>query len=155
MGLDPLAVFDSFARVFGEMTFSFGFLHCDPHPGNALVRVAPAGPPPRSFLDLLADAVAPAHPLSAQPLLLRPMLAPAYVILHALSAACELASAAVRGLGRLARALPFVPAAPVQQQVVLLDHGLYRELQVSAHVCMSVFARLLRSTAHPFALSLP
>jgi len=41
-GLSPQGVMDTFVRAFGQMIFSFGFVHCDPHPGNALVRVSPA-----------------------------------------------------------------------------------------------------------------
>ena len=28
-------------QVFGEMVFHYGFVHCDPHPGNMLVRWQP------------------------------------------------------------------------------------------------------------------
>lgn len=51
-GLQPQQVMDSFVRAFAEMIFSFGFVHCDPHPGNVLVRPRPA------------DAVASANAVS-------------------------------------------------------------------------------------------
>jgi aarF domain-containing kinase len=34
IGLDPLQVAESVTRVFGEMTFCHGFVHCDPHAGR-------------------------------------------------------------------------------------------------------------------------
>jgi predicted unusual protein kinase regulating ubiquinone biosynthesis (AarF/ABC1/UbiB family) len=37
-GLDPLDVAHTFVSVFSEMIFRLGFVHCDPHPGNALVQ---------------------------------------------------------------------------------------------------------------------
>ncbi len=41
-GIRPTRALDSFVEAFGEMLFSSGFLHCDPHPGNAMVRVKPS-----------------------------------------------------------------------------------------------------------------
>ena len=41
-GFDPRAVAHMVTRVFGEMVFHHGFVHCDPHPGNMLVRWAPS-----------------------------------------------------------------------------------------------------------------
>lgn len=41
-GFDPKAVAHMVTRVFGEMVFHHGFVHCDPHPGNMLVRWAPS-----------------------------------------------------------------------------------------------------------------
>lgn len=35
------------ASVFGEMCFSHGFVHLDPHPGNVLVRPLPGSRPSR------------------------------------------------------------------------------------------------------------
>ncbi|KAI9503387.1 hypothetical protein GGI25_001821 [Coemansia spiralis] len=37
-GIDPAAVSREIGRIFAEMTFVHGFLHCDPHPGNLFVR---------------------------------------------------------------------------------------------------------------------
>ncbi|KAJ2782381.1 hypothetical protein H4R18_002314 [Coemansia javaensis] len=37
-GIDPAQVSRAIGRVFAEMTFVHGFLHCDPHPGNLFVR---------------------------------------------------------------------------------------------------------------------
>ncbi|ORX68583.1 ABC1-domain-containing protein [Linderina pennispora] len=36
--IDPAEVSKQIGRVFAEMTFVDGFLHCDPHPGNMFVR---------------------------------------------------------------------------------------------------------------------
>ncbi|KAJ2510428.1 hypothetical protein GGI11_005491 [Coemansia sp. RSA 2049] len=36
--IDPEAVSREIGRIFAEMTFVHGFLHCDPHPGNLFVR---------------------------------------------------------------------------------------------------------------------
>lgn len=99
MGLSPLKVFDAFARTFGEMVFSFGFLHCDPHPGNALVRPRPEPP--------LSDW-------------------------RVVSAVQRTWRASLRGLG----------LSKPKEQVVLLDHGLYRELTPQFRVS---FARLWRA----------
>ncbi|RSH78956.1 uncharacterized protein EHS24_001879 [Apiotrichum porosum] len=40
-GLDPREVMDLAIGLNGAMTFSWGFVHCDPHPGNILVRPHP------------------------------------------------------------------------------------------------------------------
>ncbi|KAJ2718303.1 hypothetical protein GGI07_005809 [Coemansia sp. Benny D115] len=37
-GISPAEVSREIGRVFAEMTFVHGFLHCDPHPGNLFVR---------------------------------------------------------------------------------------------------------------------
>jgi len=36
-GFDPARVGREVTRIFGEMVFCHGFVHCDPHPGNMLV----------------------------------------------------------------------------------------------------------------------
>lgn len=41
MGLKPREVMDLAISVMSAMTFSWGFVHCDPHPGNILVRKHP------------------------------------------------------------------------------------------------------------------
>lgn len=33
-----MQVVELLLNVFGEMTFVLGYVHCDPHPGNVLVR---------------------------------------------------------------------------------------------------------------------
>jgi len=40
-GLDPKEVMQLATEVFGYQIFSTGHVHCDPHPGNLLVRKAP------------------------------------------------------------------------------------------------------------------
>lgn len=37
-GIDPVKVASTVTDVFGEMIYRHGFIHCDPHPGNLLVR---------------------------------------------------------------------------------------------------------------------
>ncbi|ORX38948.1 mitochondrion protein [Kockovaella imperatae] len=41
MGLKARDVMDLVISTWGAMTFSWGFLHCDPHPGNILIRPHP------------------------------------------------------------------------------------------------------------------
>eukprot|EP00698_Gefionella_okellyi_P008405 TRINITY_DN2085_c0_g1_i1.p1 TRINITY_DN2085_c0_g1~~TRINITY_DN2085_c0_g1_i1.p1 ORF type:complete len:412 (-),score=30.70 TRINITY_DN2085_c0_g1_i1:72-1307(-) len=43
MGVSPDRVVEILARVFGEMVFVHGYVHCDPHPGNVLARRNSAG----------------------------------------------------------------------------------------------------------------
>lgn len=40
-GMNPQEVAHTIAGVFGDMIHSHGYLHCDPHPGNLLVRPHP------------------------------------------------------------------------------------------------------------------
>ena len=42
-GLDAAALAPLVSSTFSRMIFEFGFVHCDPHPGNLLARRAPAG----------------------------------------------------------------------------------------------------------------
>ena len=41
MGLNVREVMDIAISTMSAMTFSWGFVHCDPHPGNLLVRQHP------------------------------------------------------------------------------------------------------------------
>jgi len=50
-GLQPRAVVRLLAEVFGEMVFCRGHVHCDPHPGNVLIRRRPGGGPQLVLLD--------------------------------------------------------------------------------------------------------
>ncbi|TFJ81782.1 hypothetical protein NSK_007030 [Nannochloropsis salina CCMP1776] len=43
-GIDPRAVGETISNLFSLMVFSLGLVHCDPHPGNLLIRHPP--PPP-------------------------------------------------------------------------------------------------------------
>ncbi|KAF9539638.1 hypothetical protein EC957_005149 [Mortierella hygrophila] len=44
------------ARTFSQMIYKDGFLHCDPHPGNVMIRPTPAGSPShRNFEIILLD----------------------------------------------------------------------------------------------------
>jgi len=40
-GVDPAAVARTTTRAFGDMAFFHGFIQCDPHPGNLMVRPRP------------------------------------------------------------------------------------------------------------------
>jgi aarF domain-containing kinase len=42
MGFKVKTVMDAMAHAFSAMIFSWGHVHCDPHPGNVLVRPNPA-----------------------------------------------------------------------------------------------------------------
>jgi len=39
--MDPKKVAETVTKAFGEMIYFHGFLHCDPHPGNLMVREMP------------------------------------------------------------------------------------------------------------------
>ncbi|CAM9128022.1 unnamed protein product [Ascophyllum nodosum] len=41
-GMDSAAVAKTVTHTFGDMMFCHGFVHCDPHPGNLMVRPDPA-----------------------------------------------------------------------------------------------------------------
>ena len=43
-GLDPASVVTELDRLYRDMFFRRGWVHCDPHPGNVLVRATPSGP---------------------------------------------------------------------------------------------------------------
>ena len=45
LGFDPVKGAAAVSSAFGEMTFVHGFIHCDPHPGNLMVRPMPDGSP--------------------------------------------------------------------------------------------------------------
>ncbi len=40
MGLDTKVVARNLINIFSTMIFKYGFVHCDAHPGNILVRKA-------------------------------------------------------------------------------------------------------------------
>lgn len=44
MGFTPREVMDTMIATMSAMTFKWGFVHCDPHPGNILVRPHPSNP---------------------------------------------------------------------------------------------------------------
>ncbi|KAG0248409.1 hypothetical protein BG011_000105 [Mortierella polycephala] len=49
-------VSNEMARTFSQMIYKDGFVHCDPHPGNVMIRPTPPGSPsPRSFEIILLD----------------------------------------------------------------------------------------------------
>jgi len=53
MGVDPAWVSATLSRAFNDQIFRHGFVHCDPHAGNVLVRPHPDGPAGRGQLVLL------------------------------------------------------------------------------------------------------
>eukprot|EP00931_Biecheleriopsis_adriatica_P119411 TRINITY_DN94633_c0_g1_i1.p1 TRINITY_DN94633_c0_g1~~TRINITY_DN94633_c0_g1_i1.p1 ORF type:complete len:556 (+),score=80.07 TRINITY_DN94633_c0_g1_i1:28-1695(+) len=52
-GLNEKEIMQTATEVFGYQIFSTGHVHCDPHPGNLLVRVLPGGNAPKWQLVLL------------------------------------------------------------------------------------------------------
>ncbi|KAG0306496.1 hypothetical protein BGZ98_002272 [Dissophora globulifera] len=49
-------VSNEMARIFSQMIYKDGFVHCDPHPGNVMIRPSPAGSlSPRNFEIILLD----------------------------------------------------------------------------------------------------
>jgi len=51
LGLHPKDVTTKLIDLFSDQIFLHGFVHCDPHPGNLLVRVTPEGQPEVVILD--------------------------------------------------------------------------------------------------------
>lgn len=43
LGLDPKKVAAKLVKIMAQMIFKHGFVHCDAHPGNILVRRTPKG----------------------------------------------------------------------------------------------------------------
>ena len=43
-GIDPASVVTELDRLYRDMFFRRGWVHCDPHPGNILVKAMPSGP---------------------------------------------------------------------------------------------------------------
>ncbi len=52
-GIDPYQVSNRLTKVFSEMIFLHGFIHCDPHPGNVFVNCVQ--PAKKRFLGLFAQ----------------------------------------------------------------------------------------------------
>ncbi|KAG9295937.1 hypothetical protein G9A89_006676 [Geosiphon pyriformis] len=50
LGVDPTWVRNQLLEVFAEMIFCHGVVHCDPHPGNALVTISPITRKPQLVL---------------------------------------------------------------------------------------------------------
>ena len=53
--LDPRNVASTILGVFGDMIFQYGFIHCDPHGGNLMVRSKPNASDPRDHQVVLLD----------------------------------------------------------------------------------------------------
>ena len=53
MGFDPKLVGKALVDIFSDMIFKHGFVHCDAHPGNILVRKNPRSP--KDFQIVLLD----------------------------------------------------------------------------------------------------
>jgi aarF domain-containing kinase len=56
MGLNLREVMDLAISTMSAMTFSWGFVHCDPHPGNILVRKHPTKKGKPQIVSVLDDA---------------------------------------------------------------------------------------------------
>uniref|UniRef100_A0A7S4NHC3 ABC1 atypical kinase-like domain-containing protein n=1 Tax=Guillardia theta TaxID=55529 RepID=A0A7S4NHC3_GUITH len=54
-GIDPTKVAQSVTKLFGEMIFLHGFVHCDPHPGNMLVQKVTNGRTGRNYNLVVLD----------------------------------------------------------------------------------------------------
>ncbi|ORX55756.1 ABC1-domain-containing protein [Hesseltinella vesiculosa] len=52
-GIDPRAVSSELTKAFSEMIFIHGFVHCDPHPGNVIIRPAKKNHKHRQNFDLV------------------------------------------------------------------------------------------------------
>eukprot|EP00741_Cyanophora_paradoxa_P012085 tig00020592_g11677.t1 len=107
MRVDPSAVATKLGEVFSEQIFLHGFVHSDPHPGNIMVRpLAVAEAHARQWGP---SSVPPSGPSLLSSLLLSPL----------------------RRLLSLPGSLLQWPWRRAEAQLVLLDHGLYRELEDS------------------------
>ena len=53
MGFNPKVVGKTLVNIFSDMIFKYGFVHCDAHPGNILVRKNPRSP--KDFQIVLLD----------------------------------------------------------------------------------------------------
>jgi len=128
MGLNPLKVFESFANAFGAMIFSFGFVHCDPHPGNALVRVLTPDNVTEDY-DSRIDIDREEYAKRERSLYYR---------------IARVAATSVDVLLWLPRRVWHTLIPPVKQaQVVLLDHGLYRQLDPEFRLTFATLFRAL------------
>ena len=50
----PVIKCESLYKIFGDMIYVHGFVHCDPHPGNLMVRQDPDNPQ-RKFQVVVLD----------------------------------------------------------------------------------------------------
>ncbi len=50
-GIDPHFVSEKIGQMYADMIFHYGYVHCDPHPGNVLVQKDEAGNPQIVLLD--------------------------------------------------------------------------------------------------------
>ncbi|CAN0316469.1 unnamed protein product, partial [Phaeothamnion confervicola] len=117
-GLDPVAVARTVAAAFGDMIFLHGFVHCDPHPGNLMVR-------PR------VRAAAEANAKGWFSWLRRLLLGSGRDIARVSEARSPPAGGEAAAAAAGAVAVGGVAAMPgrrVPHEVVLLDHGMYRRL---------------------------
>ncbi|KAI8139454.1 ABC1 family-domain-containing protein [Fennellomyces sp. T-0311] len=53
--IDPSTVSTELISIFSRMTFLHGFVHCDPHPGNVMIRTSDNSPSGRNFDIVLLD----------------------------------------------------------------------------------------------------
>ncbi|XP_055343434.1 aarF domain-containing protein kinase 1-like [Paramacrobiotus metropolitanus] len=60
-GISPTEVYCDISRLFSEMIFKLGYVHCDPHPGNMLVNKTASGRPIISLLDHGVHLTIPEH----------------------------------------------------------------------------------------------
>ncbi|KAJ8443903.1 hypothetical protein Cgig2_032727 [Carnegiea gigantea] len=105
MGIRPYDVSKLVSEAFSEMIFKHGFLHCDPHAANLLVHPLPSGK--RSILGEMFD-----------------------FFLNLSCAGLLLGSSRMMPTSDL----PCGSAGTRRHQLVLLDHGLYKELDFSTRI---------------------
>jgi len=107
-GIKRADVMTEVSKVFADMIYDHGFVHCDPHPGNVLVRVKPGTRNKAQVRDHRNERDVFSHEL-------------------------------------------FVTTSPRLEQIVLLDHGLYKELpnafRYKREYCL--LPRLQRTDSNP------
>jgi len=136
-GIEPMEVATTVSSIFGDMIHVHGFAHCDPHPGNLLVRPGSAQSytPSTGFLVSLGLVAAGSAAI--------PILG-----VDGLSSAAAMVS--LGGMGSYFtsdnNAETYGKNRGNSYQVVVLDHGMYRRLEPSFRrsYCMLWKALLLR-----------
>ncbi|CAI5945365.1 unnamed protein product [Closterium sp. NIES-65] len=107
MGINPADVAKLISTAFAEMIFRHGFVHCDPHAANVLVRPKQGG---RRM---------PGGQLNQK----------SYCWITGYAASCPTPSASITLYHAICPTASFpLPPSYVEPEVVLLDHGLCRQL---------------------------
>ena len=123
MGVKPLDVAGEVSRFFGDQIHVHGFLHCDPHAGNLMVR-RDAGACTDGWSVPASDSSTTAPPSSSSSSTTSTLVPPGTS-----TATLTAAAAAGTPFATIATTTPTAPVARSPNwQLVILDHGMYRRL---------------------------